>query len=414
MMKRKRIILIALLCLGLCGCGSSAKEKESAALPTATDQIFSSSEEADTEVVSSSVFETVQKKGVIFSATEPEVMTYYDFQAQSIYPFCSDVNCAHKDENCNAWTDARTSAMFFINSKVWFLKENEEEQSLDWMVMDLDGTNRKVVAKLDPKKWKVENLYDSGRSWCIDGKVFANILCQPDEDGEQLNQVVQMDTKTGTVEKILPSRTEIVTMYKNYILYEEENPKTPKLTEEEFFKKNGPKADYEEYDAEWMRNSYRMKYSIYDLKTGKTKELCQLTDTPEMDESYLTDGGKFYMVSGKEIWCMDLVKGTWEKIYTGEEKLSIQCADDGKVFVLALNYSREKVLFYGYYDVKNSEMKKLNKNILGKGGWIFDHTDEYYVGSGKVHGKYGTVCVKKADYLKSDKNSVILMRKEKS
>lgn len=415
MMKTKYVILAGALCLALSMCACSPKESKQTGLSTAADDVFTSAENmSHTDIVSSNTFETVQNEGIFFTQSEPGILTYYDFKSENRYPFCSDINCSHEDDSCNAWIDGSVKDIFLIDSKLCFLEEDEESTKINWMSMNPDGTNRKVVASLEPEQWGAEVLYPSGTAWMMDGKVFTSIQCTTEENGESFEQAIQMDTKSGQITQLLPGHSSIVTMYKNYILYTQENHKTPKMTQEEFFKKNGSQADYDAYESEWMRNSYRLKYLVYDIKTGRSKEVCQMSNTPELDESALTDEGKFYMVSGKEIWCIDLVQGKREKIYSGEEELTMQCADAGKVFVMALDDKREKVHFYGYYDVKNAQMQKLDKNILGSGGWIINYNKDYYIGTGKVHGKYGDVCVKKSDYMKSNKNAVIMMRKEES
>lgn len=180
-----------------------------------------------------------------------KVLKIYDVEKNKSFPLCSKANCTHKTTDCPACIDNKTlvSGLAYYDGKIYAFFDNTEKNNIEFIQMNIDGTNKKVINTIDkgnakPNSWNINGIgndiyYSNGAVWfLIDWDYIVN-------ENETKSGYTQLSCIKLDNNKLLPisdrNDEQIQYEYKwftdNYAIlckrYTEEAP----LSEEEFFKK---------------------------------------------------------------------------------------------------------------------------------------------------------------------------------
>lgn len=106
-----------------------------------------------------------------------KVMKIYDIEKEKSFPLCSKPNCTHTTINCSACIDNKTfvSGLAYYSGKVYAFFDNIEKNTIEFIQMNIDGTDKKVIHTIDkgnakPNSWKINSIgndiyYSNGTVW---------------------------------------------------------------------------------------------------------------------------------------------------------------------------------------------------------------------------------------------------------
>ena len=403
---KKRLFLIPVcMAAGLCACGNNPEDS--------VRVISLSEEEQEQTAVYCNSFMTVTDYGVIFPIQSQSggILEYYDFSSDDTYPFCSNVNCGHKDDSCDAWFDSMVTGPAIYNGRVYLFLYNDDG-SWDLLSMDTDGTNRGRVAGLEGKDFSCDSVLLMN-VWYGDDAVTFTASCESWDSAasEDFYVLAQLNLPDGRLEILdtMDTSADMLAYEDGVAFLVRGEWDEPQLGEDEFYEQYGSSADYDDYYSEWYQTQYRDVYYLLDVESGETEDLLTVpgSDEPaEWDYDRLPDEGILYGTVGDTIYGVDLRGKTLQTIYRGDSQLSIECAADGNIFFLQLDGDREEMLSNSYLDISSGEVTDLDGRISG-GGWIYGSTDRYFIGeSGR-----GFCCITKEDFYSSDFDRISVMKK---
>ena len=396
-----------MLCLlgGLCACGSGSDSGQE----TKVISVLEEETQDSAPVYCNSGF-TATNYGVIFPIESQSggILTYYDFSSDETYPFCSNVNCSHEDDSCDAWFDSMVFGPAIYEGKVYLFSYDNDSGDWLFLSMDPDGTNRKNIVRLSGDDFSCDSilLY---RAWYDDESVIFVVDCFSWETEEDFYTLAEVDLMDGQLEML--STIEIdngVLTYENGVFFLSRGEWNESLmTETEFYESNGSSADYSEYYSEWYNTQYQVVYYLLDTGTGETTDLLIVPGSDgvaEWDYDHLADEGIYYGTSGNILYGINLSKQSITTVYESENQISMECAADGNVFFLQLDDEREETLANSYLDIETGQVTDLDGRISGY-GWIYDSTNQYFIGDADQ----GYFCILKEDFYSSAFTQISVM-----
>lgn len=404
-MKRVSLIFTITLIFLLSGCGEKGKTESK--IPD-----ISNSEVINGEVICSNTGMTVTEEGVIFPIEMQDggILQYYDYHTEKSYPLCSNVNCAHTDNTCDAWFDSMVLGPTIYGNRIYLFAQNVESNSWTFLSMDADGTNRKKIAELKGTDFSGDYLMPSGVFWYQEDLVTFPIQCGSWDTGEEWQVLVAMDLTDGKVQTIGKMDTDqsVLTYVNGSCFMSREEWDESVLDEEEYYKKMGADADYDNYYREWYEAHHQTIYYLLDLASGESTDLLTVSgdkDPAEWDYDHTADNGIYYGTWGDIIYGIDIAGKELITVYQSETPKSIECAADGNIFFLELDETRENVVANSYVNMETKKVTEL-KGRLSDGGWVRGFSNGYFAGESQN----GYICIAKEDFYNSEFDRVCIMK----
>ncbi len=329
-MKRKRLLILIILCFSLAGCGAQAV----ASAPASTGQ----GAEGEARLISS-YLGTIQintaKDGAyqLASYQSGMILTYIDYKTQSRTVLCSRPECTHQDDTCTAWFQQVAGYAFADEESghlfVMTLADDRDGTPQTLWKMDLNGQNRTKLTTMkasDSFSGKVasdgQNLYFAIKSVGQDGQQsnpFGN-------DSEQ--ELCQVNIDSGKTKTLLSfSGSDFL-----------DGAFSRKLV----ILRN-------QWDAKG--NSQR-SYSVYDLDTGEEQQVFNYTYTGGKDYITKVKDANLYLLQPTQgdfadVEKVDLRTGQKTTLYEGlpyygSDISRIRNVEDGKMAVEITNTNNGK------------------------------------------------------------------------
>ena len=404
-------IMAGCILLGTGACGSRDVNNPGTTL---SDTIFEQNKAVDTYYWDGLL--GVTESGCLFPVDELTggILEYYDFEEKEKFAFCSNVNCSHSDKKCAAWFDSFVAAPYVYEGQVLMFEYINDETSWNFISMDIDGTNRKIITKLRPKDFECDNLGSAiSPCWYCEEQVVFKVGCEILGEENNENVMASINLKTGELkiyEKTRSAGMDAVGVYENKMLLSREDSQEQLLNERDFFEENGTLADYQKYCDEWEQNAYKKTYYTFDMNSGKCVDVfSDNTSLLEWDYSQIGMDGSYYYSKGNVIGKVDLEENTQEIIFESEEEISMESVLDEHLFFLVLDDNREKRLKDCCMDLATGEVTELAKSVPGD-GWIYRETSKYFSGNGEVEGAFGYMFIPKTDYYNSEFQNMELIQ----
>lgn len=153
---------------------------------------------------------------------QDKIINFYDIENDKIHPLCSRVNCTHAGIDCPAFIDDDTTVngLAYYNDKVYAFYDSFEKNSVEFIQMNLDGTNKKNIYHMDkgdfkPDTWQINCIedqvyYSNGVVWfsinwdyIIDRNEtkngYSQLCCIKLDNGKLLSISDRSDDKTNYV-----------------------------------------------------------------------------------------------------------------------------------------------------------------------------------------------------------------------
>lgn len=407
---KKYLIILLIPVIMLCACQENSQE-----MGTKTYSA-SEMEKSNQTFLYNDGQKTITEEGVIFPVDSQEggILTYYDYTQEETYPFCSNVNCDHKDSSCSAWFDSFAQALGIYNRQIYVLSYLNETDKWELVSMDTDGTNRKTIVQFSKEDFGCDTLVGAvSNSWYKDGKAVFAMNCEFWEDeGAEFKAVLKVDLVDGSKEILaeIGNEDQVLSIYDDILLLSKVDPLTPLLDKEEFFEENGKNADYDKYYEEWYNRSYRQIHYLLNLETGEEKDLFDTVGLPpEWDYSCISTDGMFYYSMEKQIGGVNLLTGEVKTVLENENEVTMECCVDGKIFFQTLTDDRNRRLNDCYLNLETEEVTILDKN-MPDGGWIYAETSKYFIGNGTVGNEEGYVFIPKGKYYSANYDAAKVMK----
>lgn len=228
-------------------------------------------------------------------------LLFFDYESKKDYVICSRANCRHRDETCSGWFGGYHGAkgLAEYGGKLYCFINNEEENVCELVQMNLDGTQRKVIAQINrgdgaPGKWDL--IFSPSDFYYTDNKAITtlNWRYNPVDDSEeevQTEQCIAIDLKSGKITEFTDRTKDSVqcvidAISKDYCVVDLSGYEEPMLTEKDFYQKfeqgnfdetaEIKKAEnpYEAYCSWYFDEVPRWyKYILLDLKNDKVSVL---------------------------------------------------------------------------------------------------------------------------------------------
>lgn len=241
-----------------------------------------------------------------------KVMKIYDIENNQSFPLCSKANCQHSTLNCPACINNKTfvSGLAYYNGKIYALFDSIEQNTIELIQMDIDGTNKKVINTIDkgdakPNSWKINGIgndiyYSNGAVWfSIDWDYIVN-------ENETTSGYTQLHCIQLDNNKLLSitDRNDEKTKYEykwftdNYAILCKRYAEKAPLSDNEFYKKykDGEFRDLPGDDSWDLYYRYLLKfnelysekieYYSYNVKNDKMTILHSGNSIPIDDEEY--------------------------------------------------------------------------------------------------------------------------------
>lgn len=151
-MKKTVILLCVITALLLAACGREPESSgtvdstEAGVNPTKTFSLRVPSEDRNQAFGWPSFVETAEGYYYDYFIPGSSLIYFCPRGGDTFYPLCSKPNCAHNDENCNAWCN---SAFGYYNGALYLVDVYGISDEIKLIKMNLDGTDHQVVATID-------------------------------------------------------------------------------------------------------------------------------------------------------------------------------------------------------------------------------------------------------------------------
>lgn len=226
---------------------------------------------------------------------------FFDYKSKKNYVVCSRANCGHNDSSCSGWYNGYHGALGLAEygGKLYCFVKRQEKNIYQFIRMDLDGNNRKVIAEIDcgdslPGSWEA-NL-DLSYTYYTNNKVITilNWIYNPKENSEEMiqtQQCITVNLQSGKITEIMertkePVQCSIEAVSKDYSIIKVTGYDEHRFTEEEFYNRyeQGEFTDYTQiskaenpYEAycDWYFDEVTCwyKYLIFDMDKKETSVL---------------------------------------------------------------------------------------------------------------------------------------------
>lgn len=153
---------------------------------------------------------------------------YTDFSTKKEIVFCPDPACAHNDETCQSWFENNSIFPLAIakNENSLFIKDDSsDEKAPEIIQIDLDGTDRRSILKLENGEWLGDALaVNENVLFCeINGTTGTSIVCV-DLKNQKRETIYQSDEEGATIQLIGGAGNKLLVLQ-----YDESNPDLMKL-----------------------------------------------------------------------------------------------------------------------------------------------------------------------------------------
>lgn len=340
-----------------------------------------------------------------------KVMKIYDVEKNQSFPLCSKANCMHTTTSCPAFIDNKTlvSGLAYYNEKIYAFFDNIEKNNIEFIRMNIDGTDKKVIYTIDkgnakPNSWKIDSIgndiyYSSGVVWF---RLEWDYIVDENETKSGYTQLSSIKLDNN---KFLPisdrNNEQIKYEYKwftdDYVILCKKYTEQAPLSDVEFYEKyeQGEFTDLPG-DEDWeLHYRYLLKfnelypekyeYYSYNIKNDEMTMLDSGNSIPIYDEDYNTISGYIdpYMFLGEyngqllnslydydmygnvdeqfSLWDIennkrtDIVKINMHGEYSicNMGNLSLNIFDNSKMFYSV--YKDDDMMDFYYYDFNTSE-----------------------------------------------------------
>lgn len=374
--------------------------------------VFSSETESSPSLIHCDAFMTATDYGVIFPIQSQAggILKYYDFDSADSYPLCSNTNCSHADDSCNAWFDSMVFAPAICNDKIYLFLLNDDGNAWYFLSMDTDGSNRRTIAELDGDVFSCDDVFVSD-VWYEGNTAILSVSCGFYENGDDFYALASLNLDDGQLKTLgTANGSDSIYAYENGIFFMSHGKQDEELLEEdEYFELYGTSADYADYYSDWYTAHYSTVYYLLDTNTGETTELLTVPGSEgsaEWDYDHLTNDGIFYGTNGNTLYGVNIASKTISTVFQSENELSIECAADGNVFFLQLKDNGDTFVANSYLNIETNEVTDLNGRIAG-GGWIQSSTSKYFLGESSR----GFFCITKENYYASNFKNISIIQK---
>lgn len=279
----KRILIIGTLCIFLLfGCSPDG----------ITDESNEKLKQTNSNVVLGTPLKSLYSisDAGIFYWNSTHLM-YYDYEADQNFVLCTASNCSHSSSDCPAYIEDAYYIYGFAcyEGKLYYLRQDYNSKYMEMISMDADGTNQKVIGKLDMGdysvgSWRLDNVmpvyYSNG--YAI---LYLNKMLETESYSKSGNQIIMLDLSDGSIQEltdilqddIYSSAIQMVT--ENYMIYRVCRMEEPQINILEFYDMYGEDADYESYLTEYYETTreYITDWCV-DLETGEQTEIISTVD----------------------------------------------------------------------------------------------------------------------------------------
>lgn len=234
---------------------------------------------------------------------------YYGYEADQNYVLCSASNCTHDSADCSAYVGDCYDIYGFscYDGKLYYLRhQSYDSDKMEMISMDVDGTNKKVIAELDigdysAGSWKLDSVmpvyYSNGYAIMYLNHTFIA------EDGSRTSseggyQIIMLDLSDGSIQEvtdILRYNIDVSGLYidkvtEKYLIYEVFNMDNPYLKKQEFYDAYGENASYDDYLEDYYDTTkeYQTDWCV-DLETGEQVEIIT-AEVEDRESTYLYCG----------------------------------------------------------------------------------------------------------------------------
>ncbi len=217
----------AAVCLLFAGCSEHLVSHD-----VSKTSVITESEESCNHYQTANWAHTVTTKDGAYTAdnifSNSTNLFYTDFSTKQEVIFCPDPACAHNDETCQSWFENNRTFPLAIakNETSLFIKDDSsEEKAPEIIQINMDGTNRRSILKLENGEWLGNTLaVNEDVLFCeINGTAGTSIVCV-DLKNQKRETVYQSDEKDVTIQLIGGAGNKLLVLQ-----YEESNPDLMKL-----------------------------------------------------------------------------------------------------------------------------------------------------------------------------------------
>ncbi len=331
-------------------------------------QIILSRQESVSEVIDAS-----DEKGVVGGVNEMlpaycvtdhgmlygknNTIRYMDLNTDKEYILCDKANCLHLTTNCSAYygNALKMTGLALYGDKVYYFDYDQEGNSYNFIKMDTDGNNKKILAKIDLGDYKEGNWKFSS----IQNAVYSDDMVWVESTSEYISEDlgnpscrqwfgIQLDTGKITYLSELnleESDCDILGFMDNKLLLAKRWANVKKLSKDEFeeqYKKGvfegkleGTAWDYYyEYANNWFfhNGDFREAYYVYDVDKKEEKLLEELPARIIYKEDGYSQGGFYNYLSYGEYdggFLCEEVAGSWDEFEQYELNIFKWNLEDG-------------------------------------------------------------------------------------
>lgn len=102
----------------------------------------------------------VSEAGRFGYSQEKEILEFYDWTTNEVYPLCTKTNCRHDENSCNAYFPYKDGwpTSFYYDGQYLYYEYSQDGEKTQWYRQNLDGSDRTKLFSVDE---------DFGRGWVI-------------------------------------------------------------------------------------------------------------------------------------------------------------------------------------------------------------------------------------------------------
>ena len=261
---------------------------------------------------------------------------YIDYKSAQEIVLCNESSCNHDTDKCIGVIEdinLFSPQLFVYNDKLYVFSSCDESDSVSMITgdmdafeeetrqaclyeMNLDGTERKCISNFPEDASIDENVF----GW--NGQL---IFCQKKVEKEKTKEgyvqnvcvdrkMLALDTKNETFKELQDFSAEfsICGIYKNNIVCQKI------IYPKGYNNENTLNMDYDEWVE--IMNKSDSTYLLYDMETGKEKELCTLSQERYFNDSMVFEDKLYISDDSDKMLCIDLNNGSKSEIVVKKGK----------------------------------------------------------------------------------------------
>ena len=402
----KRILILLLSVLLLCGCTPRISDYTLATVPTTVGTTEAPIETTQPKEYREYATYPVEHPapnvwGDMYFSTRSKIVHYYDMELRRQVALCSQPNCTHNSENCTAYLGGSGSITYQVVGDVAYalLEGNEEDDNtIQFVAKNVVTGERRLLWDLTPEKDNTtidyldfiiagETAFIQFRQYDMEETVTDGVFHW--ENANNIWYIYEIDLVTG--ERTVLSADEVP--YADYTLWygdclalrattedyllmiDYEQPAADILSHEEFYKKY-PDGDFEAYIFE---NFQDYEYVSVNRKTGERKRICGNAQEARIQDSNVYRDQKMSFVNDGWVCVYDGCTGEVTR-YFEQENIGFQNLLDGRIiYNVWIDEVGGASEFY-WYDLTTGEKQQFQKGVSPMIFSIRGETEDCFIG----------------------------------